>query len=108
MDKLFLGLLEVARLASSPPAGHSTPYGNSIPYGKYVSDKHLEVENLQERYYQRIFQLLNPSLYGEIILEKGKIIPYKEELIVDKEKKISSLKLGGDKILPREGMRGFL
>ena len=31
----------------------------------------------------------------------------KEELVVDKEKKISSLKLGGDKILPGEGRRGF-
>ena len=42
-----------------------------------------------------------------IILEKGKIIPDKEELVVDKEKKISSLILGGDKILPQEERRGF-
>ena len=86
---------------------HSSPYGNSIPYGKYVTNKNLEAENRQKRYYQRIFQLLSPSLLGEIILEKGKIITDKEEIVVDKEKDISSLKLRGDKILPQEGRRGF-
>ena len=40
-------------------------------------------------------------------MEKGKIIHDKEELVYDKENKISSLKLGGDKILPQEGRRGF-
>ena len=40
-------------------------------------------------------------------MEKGKIIPDKEELVVDKEKKIFSLKQGEDKILPREGRKGF-
>ena len=73
----------------------------------YVTNKHIEVENPQKRYYQRIFQLLNPSHLVEIILEKGKIILDKEELVFDKENKISSLKLGGDKILPQEGRRGF-
>ena len=38
-------------------------------------------------------------------MQKGKIIPDKEELVVDKENKISSLKLGGDKILPQKGRR---
>ena len=89
------------------PADHSTPYENSISFEKYVANKHLKVENLQKRYYQRIFQLSNPSLLREIILENGKIISDKEEQVVDKEKKISSLKLGGDKILPQEGRRGF-
>ena len=65
------------------------------------------MENPQKQYYQRIFQLPNLLLLREIILEKGKIIRDKEELVVDKEKKISSLKLGGNKILPQEGMRGF-
>ena len=65
------------------------------------------MENLQKRYYQQIFQPLNHLLLGEIILNKGKIIPYKEELVVDKETKISSLKLGGDKILPQEGRGDF-
>ena len=78
---------------SSPPTGHSTPYGNSIPYGKYVSNKRLKAENLQGRYYQWIFQLSNSLFFGEIILKKGKKISDKEELVVDKEKKISSLKL---------------
>ena len=64
-------------------------------------------KNPQKRYYQQIFQLPKPSLLREIILEKGKIIPNKEDLVVDKEKKISSLKLGGDKILPQKGRRGF-
>ena len=36
----------------------------------------------------------------EIILDKGRIVP-------EKEKKISSLKLQGDKILLQEGRRGF-
>ena len=104
-------LLGLAR--GSPPKtsslliGHSTPYGNSIPYGKYVSNKHLEVKNSQKQYYQRIFQFPNLSLLEEIILEKGKIISDKEELVVDKEKKIFSLKLGEDEILPRKGRRGF-
>ena len=40
-------------------------------------------------------------------MEKGKIIYDKEELVVDKEKKIFSLKLEGDKILSQEGKRGF-
>ena len=111
-DKLFQGLLKAACLGlqfsqltilphMEKPAIHSTPYG------KYVMNKHLETENPQKRYYQRIFQLPNPPLLGEIILEKGKIILDKEELVVDKEKKISSLKIGGDKILPQEGRRGF-
>ena len=75
--------------------------------GKYDSNKRLEAKNPQGRYYQLIFQLLNPLLQGEIILQKGRIILDKEELVVDKEKKISSLKLGGDKILPQEGRRGL-
>ena len=37
----------------------------------------------------------------------GKIILGKEELVVDKKKKISSLELEEDKILPQEGRRGF-
>ena len=107
-DKLFHGLLEATRLwLQSLSTDHFTPYGNSIPYGKYVSNKHIWAKNPQKQYYQQIYQLLNPSLLGEIILEKGKIISNKEELVVDKEKKISSLKLRGDKILPREGRRGF-
>ena len=69
-------------------------------------NKHLEAENPQKQYYQQIFQLPNPSLLEEIILEKGNIISNKEELVVDKEKKISSLKLGRDKILPQKGWRG--
>ena len=40
-------------------------------------------------------------------MKKGKIILDKEELVVNKEKKISYLKLEGDKILPQEEMRGF-
>ena len=75
--------------------------------GKYDSNKHLEAKNPQGRYYQRIFQLSNPLLHGEIILQKGRIILDKEEPVVNKEKKISSLKLGGDKILPQEGRRGL-
>ena len=67
-------------------------------------NKHLEVENTQKRYYHRIFQLSNPSLLEEIIMENGKTIFDKEELVVDKEKNISSLKLGRDKILPQEGI----
>ena len=62
-DKLFQGLLEAARLGLhvlqsailphiGKPAGHSTPCGNSILYGKYVTNKHLEAENIQKRYYQ--------------------------------------------------------
>ena len=51
-------------------------------------NKHLKVENPQKRYYQRIFQALNPILLGEIILDKGKIIIDKEGLIIDKEKHI--------------------
>ena len=70
-------------------------------------NKHPEAENPQKRYYHRIFQLPNPSLIGEIILKKGKIIPDKKELVIYKEKKISSLKLGEDKILPQEGRRRF-
>ena len=70
-------------------------------------NKHPKAKNPQKRYYQRILQLSNPLLVGEIILEKKKIIFDKEELVVDTEMKISSLKLGGDKILPREGRRGF-
>ena len=70
-------------------------------------NKHLEVENPQKRYYLWIFHLSNLILLGEIILENGKIIPDMEELVVDKENEISSLKLGGDKILPQEGRRGF-
>ena len=81
-------------MISSPPASHSTPYG------KFVMNKHLEDENLQNRYYQRIFQLPNPLLLEEIILDK-------EMTVLDKEKEISSLKLGGDKILLQEGRRGF-
>ena len=72
--------------------GNSTLYGNSIPYGKYVSNEHIEAKNPQKRSYQRIYQLLNPSLIGE--------------MIPDKEKKISSLKLRGDKILPQEVYKG--
>ena len=89
-------------------AGHSTPYGNSIPYGKLVTNNHLRAENLQKRYYQQISQLRNPLLLGEIILKNGRIIPNKEELVVYKEKEISSPKLEEDKILPREGRRGLL
>ena len=63
-------------------------------------NKHLEEENPQNRYYQQIFQLLNPLLLRVIILEKGRIISDKEELVVDKERKISSPKGGGDRILP--------
>ena len=63
-------------------------------------NKHLEAENPQKQYYHRIFQLSNPLLLGEIILDKGRIVP-------DKEKDISSLKLGGHKILLQERMRGF-
>ena len=70
-------------------------------------NKHPKAENPQKRYYQRMLQLSNPLLVREIILEKRKIIFDKEELVVDTERKISSLKLGGDKILPREGRRGF-
>ena len=65
-------------------------------------NKHPKAKNPQKRYYQ----LSNPLLVGEIILGKRKIIFDKEELVVDTERKISSLKLG-DKILPREGRRGF-
>ena len=86
--------------SSSPPAGYFTSYGNSIPYGKHVSNKHLEAENLQGRYYQWIFKLPNLLLLVEIIMQKGKIVLDKEELAFDKEKKIPSLKLGEDKILP--------
>ena len=63
-------------------------------------NKNPKAENSQKRYYQRILQLSNPLLVGEIILEKRKIIFDKEELVVDTEKKISFLKLRGDKILP--------
>ena len=51
-------------------------------------NKHLEVENPQKRYYQLIFQFSNPLLLGEIILDKGRVIPDKKELVVDKEKHI--------------------
>ena len=70
-------------------------------------NKHPKAENPQKQYYQRMLQLSNPLLVREIILEKRKIIFDKEELVVDTERKISSLKLGGNKILPREGRRGF-
>ena len=52
-------------------------------------NKHLEVENPQNQYYQRIFQLSNPLLLGEIILDKGRIIPDKEELVFDRERELS-------------------
>ena len=91
----------------SLPIGHSTPYENSITYRKCTLNKHIKAGNPQKRSYQRIYQLPNPSFLGEKILEKGKVIPNKEELVIDKEKKISFLKLGGDKILSREGMREF-
>ena len=61
----------------------------NIPYGKFVTNKYLEAENPQKRYYQRIFQLPNPLILREIILYKGKIIPDKEELVVDMEKHIN-------------------
>ena len=63
-------------------------------------NKHLEVENPQNRYYQKIFQLPNPLLLGEIIMDKGRIV-------LDMEKESSSLKLRGGKILLREGNIGF-
>ena len=33
---------------SSPPAGYFILYENSIPYGKFITNKHLEAENLQK------------------------------------------------------------
>ena len=57
------------------------------------------MENSQNRYYHRIFQLLNLLLLeeiildkGKIILDKGRIIPDNEELVLDKEREISILK----------------
>ena len=54
-------------------------------------NKHLEAENPQKQYYQRIFQFPNPLLLEEIILDKGRLIPDKEELVFDKEREISFL-----------------
>ena len=71
---------------SSPSACYSTPYG------KFVMNMHLEVENSQKRYYQPIFQLPNPLLLGEIILDKIRIIHNKEELVFDKERERLFLK----------------
>ena len=59
---------------------------------KFVTNKYLEAENLQKRYYQLIFQLSNPLLLEEIILDKGMIIPNKEELVFDKEREVLIIK----------------
>ena len=105
-DKLFLGLLEAACLGLQVCQPTILPHMGILSYkGKYDLNKHLEAKNQQGRYYQRIFQLPNPLLLEQIILQKGRIIHDKEELVIDIEKKISSLKLGGDKILPQEGRR---
>ena len=40
---------------SSLQVDHSTPYENSISYEKFVTNEHVEAENPQKRYYQRIF-----------------------------------------------------
>ena len=69
-------------------AGHSTPYWNSTLYGKFVTNNHLEVEIRESNIINEIFQLPNPLLLGEIILDKERIIPDKEELVFDKEKHI--------------------
>ena len=81
--KLFQDLLEVVHL------GFQVLQLVILPHmGKFATNKHLEVENPQKQYYQRIFQFPNLLLLGEIILNKGRIIPDMKELVVDKEKHI--------------------
>ena len=63
------------------------------------------MENLQKRYSKQNFQLPNPLLIEEIILDKGMIIPDKEELVYDKEREISFLKKKGDSF--RRKREGF-